>query len=387
VICKQVIAKDVFYIDQHEIKILSRYNDFQNTVFNPENILSLEKKYVTTRYYSNIWWQPKDYFLVHLKPRLKIHVNETGNKSGAEFDEAYATFIPINKLFIDLGKKNIRWGTAYAWNLVNIFDLDNRFIKEENNFQDVIYAQYYINDTFSLSLSTFLNHSDYAFKLHGAFHQIDYDFLYLNQNKESKIGFDVSTTLGDSLEFHAEVLGQKGTSAYFPTNPTQNIYAWEKTKNNQTIFTSFVIGTQYTTIDNTNIVFEYFYNGTGLSNSEYDLALKGINESLSGDKYKVDSPWRGFLLNSTNFYRFSQLRKNYLFFRVSKDKLFEKISMEWNNYYSIDDQGLLLLPELKYKVSDYFYIKNRFFLPIGNSSSEFKRFYEKYVSIEINLFF
>lgn len=134
-------------------------------------------------------------------------------------------------------------------------------------------------------------------------------------------------------------------------------------------------------------MFEYFHNGTGLSNSEYDLALEGINESLSGDKYKADLPWRGFLLNSSSFYQFSKFRKNYLFLRVSKDNLSEKISMEWNNYYSIDDQGLLLLPALKYKVSDYFYIKNRFFLPVGNSSSEFKRFYEKYVILELECFF
>ena len=386
-ISNSVSCSEFFTLDEQEIRLLGRSNDFSESSLNPGNILNLEEQYMKSKYLLSFSGQLNEAMSFYLNPRLVMNTTKSGATSDASFKEIYSTINPSSKLYIDIGKKDISWGTAYAWNIINIFDDQNRFIRESAQYQTVLHSQYYVNHYLSLTHASFLESNDYGLKLQSSVKNIDIDLVFLNQQDKEKIGIDFSTVIGDSLEVHAELLGQSGSDAFYPESPTQNVFTWQQLNDNTDIYSKFILGFQYTTLSNTNIVIEYFYNGLGLNNAEFELMESGLEHALSNNNYQSNSVASAFLLNASSYYNFSQFRKNYLFFRISNDSLLDKVGLECNSYYAIDDKGFLAVPSISYKLSNAMLMTTKGFLSFGDKSTEFKRFYDKYVSVELSMLF
>ena len=376
-----------FYFDNNIISNL-QINNLSNSNDNKSNILDIESSSLITTYYISNEKNINEKISYYYQQKIKKTINNKEEKIEMEPDEAYLTISPNKKLYIDIGKKNIRWGTSYAWNIVNIFDNENRFTKIENNFNNTIYAEYFIDNTKSISFNKFINNNNNGLKLHFNKNNIDINTYYLNINNIDKIGVDSSITYSDPWEFHIETLFAKGTDKYYPSNPTSNIYQWEQSKEkSNAIFTELVIGTQYTTLKKTNIVFEYFHNPTGLNSEEYNILLNGINESIKNDKYLNDSVWKLFIVNNSKYYEFTRYRQNYFLLNIINSTLINSVTLELTTYYSLDDYGFLTLPSFNFNINQNTNIKTQLFIPIGSNEIEFKKFYDQYIKFKIEYIF
>ena len=58
------------------------------------------------------------------------------------------------------------------------------------------------------------------------------------------------------------------------------------------------------------------------------------------------------LLQANQIVTFRQMRRNYLFTRVSNPSIFNKIDAAFVTFLSLDDSSLILNPSLEYKVNE-----------------------------------
>jgi hypothetical protein len=370
--------------DQSWVSVWGRVNQLSDTLVNPQNQLGLAEQYITTRYYVTVEEAVSDGVSVYAVPRFTWDNRDGESLQYMDWDEAYMTVTPHPQVFVDVGKKNTRWGTAYAWNIVNIFDPDNRFVKEFNRFRDGVYAQYFDQSDRSISAIWFTDNGDYALRLNGQWGRTEGDVLYLNRNHQSIVGFDAARPLGDAWLVYMEVLAQQGTTALFPVAASAGRYDWLPTQSAaKTIYTQQVWGIQYTALSGTTIIGEYLYNAVGLSDADYAVFEKGMaaaNKALQG--------WgAGFIGDAADGYRFAQFRRHYGFMRLDNPRILPHIGLALNTYYSISDGGFLLLPVITVAAGPRCQVTTRFFVPIGPADGEFKRFYTAYAAMNLQYFF
>ena len=110
-----------------------------------------------------------------LKPKLKILKTDLKYQSLVRIDEGYLTLVLADEIYIDLGRKDIRWGKAYSYSLVNGFDMANRFTTFDNEYRDSLSLQYFLGESLSLTAVLLEEGKQFALRLNHAIGEFDYD--------------------------------------------------------------------------------------------------------------------------------------------------------------------------------------------------------------------
>ncbi len=287
--------------------------------------------------------------------------------------------IERGNIFVDLGKKHVNWGAAYAWNQVNIFEETNRFLKEDNNFRNMAFLQYFWDRSISLSGVYFLDQPDFGLKGLWSQNNLDANLYYLYKDRQSRFGLDFSAVTAENIEFHGELLSRQGASLTYPVNPTTNVYTWEPVKMGKEFFIETIVGGQYTAADGLQAMVEYLHTPLGFSQEEMARIKQGAQASYAGNRY--------FFYEANRRYDFARFGQNYLFGRVFKPDIFSKCDLELVSYLSLADGGAMVMPNALYRINDNATLTAKIYLPVGSSDSEFRFFFNGFGLVSVSYFF
>lgn len=370
----------------------------ENSLTNPNNILGLSQAQNILIPKLNLSLFYSDNLSFELRPRVDFLL--TSNKdmeTTIYFSELYANY-QFGNFSVDLGEEIVSWGTAYAWNPTNV-------LVAQRNFQNwtgeriglqLARVQYFPLQNLAFTGVTVLDNKNKinAIKTYILTDDTDLNFSLSGGNDhKAKPGFSFARVFGEDLEIHGEIAFQKGSDRYFPKLliPTQEIYALEKTKyDDNVIYSWLVMGGQYTTSRNTNIIFEYYYNGDGMNANEYELFKEAVQACNSNKRYAhpiSPNPWLGFLLDYASNYFFANLRQNYLFMRITQTDMFNKIDTSLMSFYNVDDRSMLVMPEITNKLNNHINIYSNSSFFVGENDTEFGGLYNNKVTLGMEIFF
>lgn len=184
-----------------------------------------------------------------------------------------------------------------------------------------------------------------------------------------------SSTIGESLEVHSEVSLQKGAYRYYLNQTDSGLYEFiQKKRESEELYTKVLVGGQYTFLDNTNLVLEYYHNPEGYSSSEWRDYFEYLE--FSGERYEDESLYRSYLLLGNAYFNLANFRQNYLFLRLNRPNVMDLFEISSNNIYNLDDTSLLMNVKIDYEgMRDLsLYVLGNFFF--GDADSEFGMFYQ-----------
>ena len=320
------------------------------------------------------------------------------------FDELFLSYKPDPGLTVDAGKVSLKWGKGYAWNPVafveRVKDPNDPDLAREGftmltadwirNFDGplrtvaftpvVLPASPDLNPDFGAG-----RHVNVAAKLYLLYHDTDIDFLFLNNGSRSRrYGADFSRNITSNLEIHGEMarvedlqrqsIAPAGMSAPVRENAT-----------------SYLLGLRYLTARDTTYIFEYYRNGTGLSEAD-----------MRNFEQFVDSAYAGFLatgsdaqlLRAATLGRGGYARpnpgRNYLYLRASQKEPFDILyfTPALTVISNADDRSFSIVPELLYTgINDVELRLRAFFLGGGNGTEFGEKQNSRRIELQARLYF
>ena len=198
------------------------------------------------------------------------------------------------------------------------------------------------------------------------------------------IGFNISSTISDNLILHTESAFRRGSEKVEVTvlsagsNVAPRIFEITELDDDHKVYPHIVIGGSYTFGDGTNIIGEYIYNGDGLNSSEWDEFAEFIK--YNHDAYRNDffkGLATGNLGQANGIMKFREMRKNYVFIRLSNSTIFEKIDGQLVFYVNADDMSFLTFPSIDYKAGENTVVGLSSTIFSGENDSEFGMMYTK----------
>jgi hypothetical protein len=211
-----------------------------------------------------------------------------GNERTSLF-EGYGTLKPSPSWKMEVGKKNLKWGKGYAWNLVNFFDR----VKDPNDpdlslegnvmatadyvrsfdsplktlaITPVLFPVYeHINDDFGVN-----NRLNVAAKIYLLLYDTDLDFIYVaDGSRSARYGMDFSRNLTTNFELHGEL-------AYIEAYQKRALDAAGTVRSTTDDAVSGLIGIRHLTTFDLTTILEYYHNGTGFSTDNMENYFRFI---------------------------------------------------------------------------------------------------------------
>lgn len=278
--------------------------------------------------------------------------------------DAYLYLDIFPTLFMELGKKNVKSGTAYFKSPTDFFDRDPEILKRQtataydktregtcglgllylgSKFSiyeffspKINWAGKKIVDQFITSKQQYLQ--SYT-KLSLKVALSDIDLLYywqINKKDEfsSKIGFNCVTLIKEKLEIHADGVINQNTEIMNITK--DSIY--DVNRKNVNWHGQITLGLNYSFNNNINLIMEYFYNGIGHSGKKYQNILDYSSAmSRMGDRGAYNVMYSYGLFN---------LAKHYCMQRISYSTTDYTIESSVSNLLNIIDGSGLINPKV-----------------------------------------
>ena len=142
-------------------------------------------------------------------------------------------------------------------------------------------------------------------------------------------------------------------------------------------------------LNGTNIILEYIYNGGGYNNAEWDKLVDYIE--YLGDElrnHSFNQRINQYFLDANRIMEFRQMRQNYIFSRISKSGIFDKVETSLTAIINSDDQSYLIYPYVNVILSDRFTLDLSSILFFGDFDSEFgMTHWDQEYSIALNYLF
>ena len=327
----------------------------------------------------------------YLKDRVNYLTGKDKSKLENVLDELYLELNPSESFFFNIGKQNITEGVGYAWNptdfLTGLEEIDQgqdtREKREEREGVICLRGEYFLphltlTAVASPRMESWGQKADARalVKVYALIRNLDFSLIaYAEEKKRPKLGLNFSSTVGESLEVHGEASLQKGTYRYYLNQTDAGHYEFiQKRKESEELYPKFLVGGQYTFLDNTNLVLEYYHNQEGYDSSEWRDYFEYLK--FCGERYEDESLYVPYLLMGNTYFNLTNFRQNYLFLRFSKPNVLDLFEVSSNNIYNLDAASLLMNVKIDYQgMQDLsFYISGTFFL--GAEDSEFGMFYQ-----------
>jgi hypothetical protein len=323
-----------------------------------------------------------------------------GWDSKATLFEGYLALRPSPQFTLDVGKKTTKWGKGYAWNPVSFVDrpkdpedpleaLEGFYVLSADitrSFQGPLKTLAFtpvlvpVTESFNSSFGK-SGHLNFAGKVYFLLWNTDIDFLFLTgESRTARYGFDFSRNLKTNLEVHAEWAWMTEVER---TEISQN----EQFATTVSGEMSTLVGLRYLTVRETNFIVEYYHNGAGFSQEEFE-AIFIVAESPSAD------PWRRAgtsvetlllpLLENPNPLR------NYLYFRTSQKEPFDILYLtpEFTSIFNLDDGSFQVMPGVAYSPLTNLQMRLRGIFLVGGERTEFGEKQSDYrIELRVRYFF
>jgi hypothetical protein len=304
----------------------------------------------------------------------------------ALYDAAYS-IRPKPGLTLEAGKRALRWGKGYAFNPIGFVERpkdpnDPQLAREGfwmansdfifnpgGDLQTVAFTPVLlpvggdVNSDFGAT-----GHLNPAAKLYFLYRDIDIDFAWQGKgSRPARFGMDFSTNLTSNFEIHGEwarirqITRQVTDSAGRVTTGVGNA-------------TSYLLGLRYLTQNETTYIAEYYRNGAGYSEQEFQQFYQLVNTAFTQFE-QTGSPvllQKALALSRGNYGR-PNPGKDYLYFRAQqKDALgivyFQAAITAMMNW---QDRSYQVTPELSYTGVNNLELRLKLFFLNGGSSTDF----------------
>ncbi len=302
---------------------------------------------------------------------LQSEINEDDHDEEFYIQEGQLDWYVNDNLIFSGGVGLQHWGPGYIWNPANPFqdreiNVEDRVISYKRN-GNVFAALEWIDDSGWSATAYYVRHklrdpfygdnvpyeNAFAIKFNQQFNNSDLTLTYARQEKMDFFGSSFSITVGNQLELHSElsVRNRRFTqlAQRVAVSPVDDIFVLQRNETHDW-HAQFLMGGQYTTESQINFIFEYFYNGEGYSNSEYDTLEQGAKHSSQQLASPFSAAAAGFLGNTNSM--LGRMKQHYLFARISDTQLADDMEGKLFFRYGLQDASIVVGGLLSYDIVD-----------------------------------
>jgi hypothetical protein len=329
----------------------------------------------------------KDIFSVFLQTDTLVQNQLQGWQEETKLLQGLIGLRPSPNFSLEAGNKVFRWGKGYAWSPVAFIDRqkdpeDPEELRQGFTIFTADWNQSFVGPLKNAALSAVavpvykhvntqfgeLNHMNFASKLYLLLYNTDIDFMVsTGSSRPTRFGFDFSRNITTNLEVHGEwaiinnfkltTINAQGVG----TTDTWNAI-------------SYLLGLRYLSPQETTYILEYYHNGTGVTQSQFQDFVTFTNNSYAT-----------FLstANDSGLARASQLAegvygrpnpmRDYLYFRASQKEPFDILyfTPALTSIINLQDGSLVVTPELTYSPMTNLELRFRTPVLIGGKGTEY----------------
>ncbi|WP_455218753.1 hypothetical protein [Kaarinaea lacus] len=302
----------------------------------------------------------KDSFLAYVRFQPEAYTDDFSDESEFITQEAYVSWQARSGIALDVGKKLLKWGKGYAWNPVGFVerpkdpnepDLAREgytivggdwIISRPGNLQTIAITPIYLPVTDDINSDFGQEDNNLAAKVYFLYRDTDIDVMFLSDgSRTARYGFDFSRNIKTNIEVHGEF-------AYI-TDFTRKLLDDQGNLNTEIEdVQSWLLGMRYLTEADTTYILEYYYNGTGLTQTElrnfYEMIEDLPNQSDSEAAIqRIQSIARSGYVKQT-------VMQEYMYLRIMQKEPFDLLywTPAITAIVNLQDQSFNLAPELAY---------------------------------------
>jgi hypothetical protein len=329
----------------------------------------------------------KDIFSVFFQSDTLVQNQLQGWQEETKLLQGLIGLRPSPNFSLEAGNKVFRWGKGYAWSPVAFIDRqkdpeDPEELRQGFTIFTADWNQSFVGPLKNAALSAVavpvyehvntqfgeLNHMNFASKLYLLLYDTDIDFMVsTGSSRSTRFGFDFSRNITTNLEVH----GEWAIINNFKLN-TINAQGVGTTHTWNAI--SYLFGLRYLSPQETTYILEYYHNGTGVTQSQFQDFVTFTNNSYAT-----------FLStgNDSGLARASQLAegvygrpnpmRDYLYFRASQKEPFDILyfTPALTSIINLQDGSLVVTPELTYSPMTNLELRFRTPVLIGGKGTEY----------------
>lgn len=299
-------------------------------------------------------------WLLSARSHSEYSDDQLGDATEHRFDEFLLSWKPSAGISLEAGKTVLKWGKGYAWNPVGFVERpkdpnDPELAREGFTVLSADMVRSFDGPLQTVALTTLLlpvnssmnsaygrpGHVNPAAKLYLLAYDTDVDFYYVGRGSRGpRLGMDFSRNLSTNVEIHGEYARIRDQE--FPlvlpngqvSRHTEDVNSW-------------LIGLRYLTERETTFIAEYYRNGTGFSQDEYQSYLALADRALLAGPGSPLYPRAQSL--TANYGRQTPLR-DYVYLRVSQKEPFDILYLTpaLTTIVSVADGSYSVAPEISY---------------------------------------
>lgn len=369
-----------------------------DSLLNPDNQV-LQFSNWSNRFYGrvNLVLQYNNLKLVtQTRPTLSSTEGKNG-KFDFITDDAYLDMNFTDKYFLYVGKRNVRDGVAYGAHPTDFLGEnkavdftkreEERRIERKGNYLvggDVYFKNLTLTAIYAPKIDDWQEEKD-RFLLKGSLllERINTDMsVHLFYGDIPGVGVNVATTVNDNLVLHTESALRWGSNKaqITVTNPgsdtSPRLFEITNPADRSRVYPNIVVGGTYTFGDGTNLTGEYIYNGQGYNSEEWSALsdyIKYNNRAFRSNFFSDLA--QANLAQASSLMKFREMRRNYIFVRVSNSKAIQNVDGQIAAIYNADDSSFLISPLVDYKISNNLIAGMSMTVYEGKKDSEFGLMY------------
>ena len=346
----------------------------------------------------------KDIFSVFFQTDTLVQNQLQGWQEETKLLQGLIGLRPSPNFSLEAGNKVFRWGKGYAWSPVAFIDRqkdpeDPEELRQGFTIFTADWNQSFAGPLKNAALSAVgvpvyehvntqfgqLNHMNFASKLYLLLYDTDIDFMVsTGSSRTTRYGFDFSRNITTNLEIHGEL-------ARINNFNLNTINAQGVGTTRQWNAVSYLLGLRYLSPQETTYIFEYYHNGTGVTQNQFQDFVTFTNNS-----------YETFLGtgNDSGLNRASQLAegvyarpnpmRDYLYFRASQKEPFDILyfTPALTSIINLQDASLVVIPELTYSPITNLELRFRTPVLIGGKGTEYGEKQNNYrIDLRIRYYF
>jgi hypothetical protein len=329
----------------------------------------------------------KDIFSVFLQTDTLVQNQLQGWQEETKLLQGLIGLRPSPNFSLEAGNKVFRWGKGYAWSPVAFIDRqkdpeDPEELRQGFTIFTADWNQSFAGPLKNAALSAVavpvyehvntqfgeLNHVNFASKLYLLLYDTDIDFMVsTGSSRSTRFGFDFSRNITTNLEVH----GEWAIINNFKLN-TINAQGVGTTHTWNAI--SYLLGLRYLSPQETTYILEYYHNGTGVTQSQFQDFVTFTNNSYATFlSTGNDSGLARATQLAEGVYGRPNPMRDYLYFRASQKEPFDILyfTPALTSIINLQDGSLVVTPELTYSPMTNLELRFRTPVLIGGKGTEY----------------
>ena len=312
----------------------------------------------------------KDIFLMSSQFRGFGDITDEEDASDFLVDELYWEVALGEGGFAFAGRKNLVRGPAYGISATDLFTdqteidrtLNENRRRQELEGTDAVGIDWFVSDDVTL-LAIFAPEASFLNEDGGDRAELAANILFPEDGIDTtmlafydgdvSVGGSIATTVGDGFVLYGEVVARNGRDAIVPVTSNAALGTFVNSADSDSWFTSATLGGGYTSSSGTALNVEYFWNGSGLGDGEWDEVIDLIKTNAA-NLNRLGGLAKGNLLSLNEALRTATARRHYIFTRLAQPDLFSLsgLSGEITLFHELHNQSGTVNSRLEYDLSE-----------------------------------